>query len=107
MRSSPDHCLLGAVPGPPACRQPQCPQTAEFSLDGVASLQHKGFTIEPSKGFVERGQTKTISISWVPPIDFDVGAWAGGQGAVRSQRPGGMGAPPPPQGGVAGRAWGG
>lgn len=30
---------------------------------------------------MERGQTKTISISWVPPADFDVGAgtpgWAG------------------------------
>ncbi|ELK19596.1 hypothetical protein PAL_GLEAN10001829 [Pteropus alecto] len=43
----------------------------EFSLDNVANLQHHGFTVEPSKGFVERGQTKTISISWMPPDDFD------------------------------------
>lgn len=54
------------------------PQTVEFSLDNVANLQHHGFTVEPSKGFVERGQTKTISISWMPPDDFDVGA--GGRG---------------------------
>lgn len=43
-------------------------------MDNIAALQHKGFTIEPSKGSVERGQTKAISISWTP-IDFDVGAW--------------------------------
>ncbi|XP_068841854.1 cilia- and flagella-associated protein 74 [Capricornis sumatraensis] len=46
-------------------------KTVEFSMDNIAALQHKGFTIEPSKGSVERGQTKTISISWTPPIDFD------------------------------------
>ncbi|EAW56141.1 hCG2040616, partial [Homo sapiens] len=46
-------------------------RTVEFSIDSVASLQHKGFSIEPSRGSVERGQTKTISISWVPPADFD------------------------------------
>ncbi|KAK2105639.1 hypothetical protein P7K49_015153 [Saguinus oedipus] len=46
-------------------------KTVEFSLDSTASLQHKGFSIEPSRGSVERGQTKTISISWVPPADFD------------------------------------
>lgn len=50
---------------------PGTSQTVEFSLDSVAWLQHRGFTIEPSRGFVERGQTKTISISWVPPADFD------------------------------------
>ena len=44
-------------------------------MDNIAALQHKGFTIEPSRGSVERGQTKAISISWTPPIDFDVGAW--------------------------------
>lgn len=47
------------------------PQMVEFSLDSVAALQHKGFSIEPSRGVVERGQTKTISVSWVPPADFD------------------------------------
>ncbi|XP_060140144.1 cilia- and flagella-associated protein 74 isoform X1 [Globicephala melas] len=69
------------TPAPPATRelqvgcirttQPSPKKTVEFSLDSIASLQHKGFTIEPSKGSVERGQTKTISISWTPPIDFD------------------------------------
>ncbi|XP_024616090.1 cilia- and flagella-associated protein 74 [Neophocaena asiaeorientalis asiaeorientalis] len=69
------------TPAPPATRELQvgcirttqlsAKKTVDFSLDSIASLQHKGFTIEPSKGFVERGQTKTISISWMPPIDFD------------------------------------
>ncbi|XP_062049239.1 LOW QUALITY PROTEIN: cilia- and flagella-associated protein 74 [Lepus europaeus] len=66
---------------PPATRELQvgCIRTTqlspkkmvEFSLDSVTALQHKGFSIEPSRGVVERGQTKTISISWVPPADFD------------------------------------
>ncbi|XP_032616781.1 cilia- and flagella-associated protein 74 [Hylobates moloch] len=69
------------TPAPPATRelqvgcirttQPSPKKTVEFSMDSVASLQHKGFSIEPSRGSVERGQTKTISISWVPPADFD------------------------------------
>ncbi|KAF4018512.1 hypothetical protein G4228_009934, partial [Cervus hanglu yarkandensis] len=49
-------------------------KTVEFSMDNIVALQHKGFTIEPSKGSVERGQTKAISISWMPPIDFDPGS---------------------------------
>ncbi|KAF5924749.1 hypothetical protein HPG69_016714 [Diceros bicornis minor] len=70
------------TPAPPATRELQVgcirttqlspKKTVEFSLDSIASLQHKGFTIEPSRGFVERGQTKTISISWTPPADFDL-----------------------------------
>nr|XP_048272770.1 cilia- and flagella-associated protein 74 isoform X3 [Myodes glareolus] len=69
------------TPIPPATRelqvgcirttQPSPRKTVEFSLDGVTWLQHKGFSIEPSRASVERGQTKTISISWVPPADFD------------------------------------
>ncbi|XP_053433112.1 cilia- and flagella-associated protein 74 [Nycticebus coucang] len=69
------------TPAPPATRelqvgcirttQPSPKKTVEFSLDSVSSLQHKGFSVEPSRGSVERGQTKTISISWVPPADFD------------------------------------
>ncbi|XP_077881156.1 cilia- and flagella-associated protein 74 isoform X2 [Ictidomys tridecemlineatus] len=69
------------TPAPPATRelqvgcirttQPSPKKMVEFSLDSVPWLQHKGFSIEPSKGMVERGQTKTISISWVPPTDFD------------------------------------
>ncbi|XP_040590866.1 cilia- and flagella-associated protein 74 isoform X4 [Mesocricetus auratus] len=51
--------------------QPSPRKTVEFNLDGITWLQHKGFSIEPCRGSVERGQTKTISISWVPPADFD------------------------------------
>ncbi|XP_049630515.1 cilia- and flagella-associated protein 74, partial [Suncus etruscus] len=51
--------------------QPTSKKVVDFSLDSVSSLQHKGFTVEPVKGSVERGQTKTISISWVPPPNFD------------------------------------
>ncbi|XP_045659410.1 cilia- and flagella-associated protein 74 [Ursus americanus] len=68
-------------PAPPATRELQVgcirttqlspKKTVEFSLDGGTSLQHKGFTIEPSRGSVERGQTKTLTISWMPPADFD------------------------------------
>lgn len=75
-------------------------QMAEFSMDSVTWLQHKGFSIEPSRGFVERGQTKTISISWVPPADFDVGAG--------SSRLGGRQPTPPVRrgcGGAGGPAW--
>ncbi|KFO31768.1 Putative protein KIAA1751 like protein [Fukomys damarensis] len=71
-------------PAPPAARelrvgcirttQPSLKKTVEFGLDGIAWLQHKGFSIEPSRGSVDRGQTKTISVSWAPPADFDVGA---------------------------------
>ncbi|XP_027438179.2 cilia- and flagella-associated protein 74 isoform X5 [Zalophus californianus] len=69
------------TPAPPATRELQVgcirttqlspKKTVEFSLDSSTALQHKGFTIEPSRGSVERGQTKTISISWMPPADFD------------------------------------
>ncbi|XP_012920634.1 cilia- and flagella-associated protein 74 isoform X3 [Heterocephalus glaber] len=51
--------------------QPSLKKVVEFSLDGITWLQHKGFSIEPSRGSVDRGQTKTISVSWVPPADFD------------------------------------
>ncbi|XP_006016305.1 cilia- and flagella-associated protein 74 isoform X2 [Alligator sinensis] len=46
-------------------------KNVEFSLDGLALLQQKGFTVEPIKGTVDHGQTKCISVSWVPPTDFD------------------------------------
>ncbi|XP_050787580.1 cilia- and flagella-associated protein 74 isoform X2 [Gopherus flavomarginatus] len=46
-------------------------KSVEFSLDSLPVLQQKGFTIEPVKGTVDRGQIKCISVSWVPPADFD------------------------------------
>ncbi|XP_074074808.1 cilia- and flagella-associated protein 74 [Macrotis lagotis] len=50
--------------------QPSSKKNIEFSLDNI-HLQDKGFTVEPSKGIVDRGQTKTINVSWVPMPDFD------------------------------------
>ncbi|XP_021273277.1 cilia- and flagella-associated protein 74 isoform X3 [Numida meleagris] len=44
-------------------------RTAQF-----ASKKGKGFTIEPVKGKVDRGQVKCISVCWVPPADFDASA---------------------------------
>ncbi|XP_060055865.1 cilia- and flagella-associated protein 74 isoform X2 [Erinaceus europaeus] len=71
----------GDMPAPPATRELQVgcirttqsspKKTVEFSLDSLSVLQHKGFSIEPARGSVERGQTRAISISWVPPADFD------------------------------------
>ncbi|XP_074831693.1 cilia- and flagella-associated protein 74 [Carettochelys insculpta] len=46
-------------------------KNVEFSLDCLPLLQQKGFTIEPVKGTVDRGQIKSISVSWEPPADFD------------------------------------
>ncbi|XP_072676155.1 cilia- and flagella-associated protein 74 isoform X2 [Canis lupus baileyi] len=68
----PDLLLPGSCAWPASpTSSSSVPQSVEFSLDSSTSLQHKGFTIEPSRGSVERGQTKTISISWMPPADFD------------------------------------
>lgn len=88
----------------PGCQRLPRPQTVEFSLDGVASLQHRGFTVEPPRGVVERGQTRTISISWAPPADFDVGA-SGGAWEPRGGQSRGRAPLCTAQGGAAGRAW--
>ncbi|XP_062449710.1 LOW QUALITY PROTEIN: cilia- and flagella-associated protein 74 [Rhea pennata] len=45
-------------------------KNVEFNFDNLPLLQQKGFTIESSKGTVDRGQVKCISVSWVPPADF-------------------------------------
>ncbi|NXU59151.1 CFA74 protein, partial [Turnix velox] len=42
----------------------------EFSLENPPLLQQKGFTLQAVKGTVERGQVKSIGVSWVPPADF-------------------------------------
>ncbi|XP_014799367.1 PREDICTED: cilia- and flagella-associated protein 74 [Calidris pugnax] len=39
----------------------------EFSLEAPPLLQQKGFTIEATKGRVERGQVRRIGVSWLPP----------------------------------------
>ncbi|KAG8142278.1 hypothetical protein E2320_006215, partial [Naja naja] len=47
-------------------------RTAQFASKKV--LQLKGFSVDPVKGMVERGQTKSIIVSWVPPAGSDVGS---------------------------------
>ncbi|XP_054636590.1 cilia- and flagella-associated protein 74 [Dunckerocampus dactyliophorus] len=39
---------------------------SEFHWDNLAPLQQKGFTVEPSKGYVEAGNKRTITITWTP-----------------------------------------
>nr|XP_008122497.1 PREDICTED: cilia- and flagella-associated protein 74 [Anolis carolinensis] len=46
-------------------------KNVEFSWESLQILQQKGFTVDPVKGTVERGQTKAISVSWVPPAGSD------------------------------------
>ncbi|KAL7399008.1 hypothetical protein ABVT39_018484 [Epinephelus coioides] len=41
-------------------------KSGEFHWDNVASLQHQGFTVEPSKGTVETGHKRTITVTWTP-----------------------------------------
>ncbi|XP_053137226.1 cilia- and flagella-associated protein 74 isoform X2 [Hemicordylus capensis] len=50
-------------------------KNVEFSWEGLQLLQLKGFTIDLVKGAVERGQTKTINVSWVPPAGSDAGVF--------------------------------
>uniref|UniRef100_A0A8D0BQR7 Cilia and flagella associated protein 74 n=1 Tax=Salvator merianae TaxID=96440 RepID=A0A8D0BQR7_SALMN len=42
-------------------------KNVEFSWENLQVLLLKGFTVDPVKGTVERGQTKSINVSWVPP----------------------------------------
>ncbi|XP_062247115.1 cilia- and flagella-associated protein 74 [Platichthys flesus] len=63
-------CSGGAIT--PAVRELQVgcissnKKSGEFYLDNVASLQQQGFSIEPSKGTVEAGHTRTIKVTWIP-----------------------------------------
>ncbi|XP_019718484.1 cilia- and flagella-associated protein 74 [Hippocampus comes] len=38
----------------------------DFNWDNMASLQQKGFNVEPSKGNVEAGNRRTIKLTWIP-----------------------------------------
>ncbi|XP_062419540.1 cilia- and flagella-associated protein 74 [Pungitius pungitius] len=38
----------------------------EFQWDNAASLQQLGFSVEPSKGSVETGHKRTVTVTWVP-----------------------------------------
>ncbi|KAM3824222.1 cilia- and flagella-associated protein 74 [Vipera latastei] len=46
-------------------------KSVEFTWEGLQLLQLKGFSLDPVKGMVERGQTKSIIVSWVPPAGSD------------------------------------
>ncbi|XP_049610848.1 cilia- and flagella-associated protein 74 isoform X2 [Syngnathus scovelli] len=39
---------------------------SEFNWDNMASLQQKGFDVDPHKGNVEAGTRRTIKITWTP-----------------------------------------
>ncbi|XP_061129000.1 cilia- and flagella-associated protein 74 isoform X2 [Syngnathus typhle] len=39
---------------------------SEFNWDNMASLQQKGFDVDPSKGNVEAGTRRTIKLTWTP-----------------------------------------
>ncbi|KAM7410971.1 hypothetical protein PAMA_021099 [Pampus argenteus] len=41
-------------------------KSAEFHFDNVASLQQQGFSVEPSRGSVEPGHRRTITLTWTP-----------------------------------------
>ncbi|XP_044067515.1 cilia- and flagella-associated protein 74 isoform X4 [Siniperca chuatsi] len=41
-------------------------KSGEFLWDNVASLQQQGFSVEPSKGSVEPGHKRTITVTWSP-----------------------------------------
>ncbi|XP_029910701.1 cilia- and flagella-associated protein 74 [Myripristis murdjan] len=47
-------------------------KSGEFHWDNVASLQQQGFTVEPSRGTVEAGQSCTITISWTAQSGYKV-----------------------------------
>ncbi|XP_047428401.1 cilia- and flagella-associated protein 74 isoform X2 [Mugil cephalus] len=66
-------CRTGAIT--PAVRELQVgcirstqpsKKNGEFYWDNVASLQQLGFSVEPSKGSVEVGHRRTITITWTP-----------------------------------------
>ncbi|XP_059190214.1 cilia- and flagella-associated protein 74 [Centropristis striata] len=45
-------------------------KSGEFNWDDVASLQQQGFSVEPSKGTVETGHKRTITITWTPQSGY-------------------------------------
>ncbi|KAE8293192.1 Cilia- and flagella-associated protein 74 [Larimichthys crocea] len=45
-------------------------KSSEFLWDNVASLQQQGFSVEPSKGTVEPGHKRTITVTWTPPSGY-------------------------------------
>ncbi|XP_071331418.1 cilia- and flagella-associated protein 74 isoform X2 [Trachinotus anak] len=52
------------------CSAQPSKKSGEFSWDNVASLQQQGFSVEPSKGTVEAGHKRTITITWTPQSGY-------------------------------------
>ncbi|KAM9855197.1 cilia- and flagella-associated protein 74 [Aulostomus maculatus] len=52
---------VGCIPSTQSSKK-----NVEFQWDSIASLQQQGFTVEPSKGSVEAGHRRTITLTWTP-----------------------------------------
>ncbi|XP_045912230.1 cilia- and flagella-associated protein 74 isoform X3 [Micropterus dolomieu] len=70
-------CSTGAIT--PAVRELQVgcihstqpsKKSVEFHWDNVGSLQQQGFSVEPSKGTVEAGHKRTITVTWTPQSGY-------------------------------------
>ncbi|XP_030641105.1 cilia- and flagella-associated protein 74 [Chanos chanos] len=47
--------------------QPVTKKNVEFYWENLSALQSKGFSVKPTKGSVDAGQTRTITVTWTPP----------------------------------------
>ena len=47
-------------------------QNGEFILENPASINSKGFQVDPQRGMIEAGAKKPIVFTWSPPPDHDV-----------------------------------
>ncbi|XP_068454495.1 cilia- and flagella-associated protein 74 isoform X2 [Clinocottus analis] len=45
-------------------------KSGEFLWDNMASLQQLGFSVDPSKGTVESGHKRTITVTWTPHFGY-------------------------------------
>ncbi|XP_076597344.1 cilia- and flagella-associated protein 74 isoform X1 [Chaetodon auriga] len=45
-------------------------KSGEFLCDNVASLRQQGFSVEPSKGTVDPGHKRTITVTWTPHSEY-------------------------------------
>ncbi|XP_026780950.3 cilia- and flagella-associated protein 74 [Pangasianodon hypophthalmus] len=47
--------------------QPHNKKNGEFLWENVAGLQQHGFSVEPTKGSVDAGHRRAITVTWTPP----------------------------------------
>ncbi|XP_037391877.1 cilia- and flagella-associated protein 74 isoform X2 [Pygocentrus nattereri] len=47
--------------------QPVPKKNVEFLWEDVAALQQHGFSVDPTKGSVDAGHRRTITVTWTPP----------------------------------------